>query len=67
LRKLQITIIFTPVFVLYTTYRWKPLLDQFTNIFRKIDTAKNDHETGTREMRIVAIIFMRKYLEKSPF
>jgi hypothetical protein len=67
LRKLQITIIFTPLFVLFTTYRWKPLLDQFTNTVRKIDTAKNDHKVRNREMRTVGIIFMRKYLEKRPF
>jgi hypothetical protein len=67
LRILKITIIFTSKFVLYTTYSWKPLLDQLTNTVRKIDPAKDGHKTRTREMRIVGIIFMRKYLEKSPF
>jgi hypothetical protein len=36
-------------------------------LFEKLILQKDGHDTRVREMRIVAIIFMRKYLEKSPF
>ena len=36
-------------------------------LFEKLIVKKDGHETRAREMRIVALIFMRRYLEKIPF
>ena len=36
-------------------------------LFEKLILQKDGHETRARKMRIVAIFFTRKYLQKGPF